>query len=96
MSIHFLLVSIVLIQVLFGILLVVYGPNLDPYLGYSVMHAEPLTTANMKLFLEKSKFVLRGMLIYFPVVLSKTKWSLMPGVIGYPSGSSLLVLLAFC
>ena len=42
MSLHFLLVSIVLIQVLFGILLVVYVPNLDPYPGYSMMHAEPL------------------------------------------------------
>lgn len=42
MSIHFLLVSIVLIQVLFGILLVVYVPNLDPYPGYNMMHAEPL------------------------------------------------------
>ncbi|XP_075666925.1 ABC transporter C family member 12-like isoform X3 [Castanea sativa] len=38
----YLYLSTVCCQVLFGILLVVYVPNLDPYPGYSMMHAEPL------------------------------------------------------
>lgn len=38
----YLYISTVCCQVLFGILLVVYVPNLDPYPGYSMMHAEPL------------------------------------------------------
>ncbi|XP_030512712.1 ABC transporter C family member 12-like isoform X9 [Rhodamnia argentea] len=41
-SVLYLYISKVFCQVLFGILILVYVPNLVPYQGYTIIHAEPL------------------------------------------------------